>query len=287
MDNHYKILFELTKVRITSFVALTTGFGFIAAKGFITLSLFPVLVGILLIACGSAALNHYQEKYTDSLMSRTKNRPIPSGKISAGNALLIAISFILSGSIILYLSGGLIATLLALTNIFWYNVIYTMLKRKSAFAIIPGSVVGAIPPAVGWISAGGSISDPQLFIISFFFFIWQIPHFWLLLLLFDKDYQQAGFPTLTQIFDRDQLIRITFIWIIATGVTAILIPLFGLVKQDIINIALFISGVGLTWSAFKILSTSDNNFIFRFAFKSINLFVLAVVILVSIDKLFF
>lgn len=162
-----------------------------------------------------------------------------------------------------------------------------MLKRKSAFAIIPGSVVGAIPPAVGWISAGGSISDPQLFIISFFFFIWQIPHFWLLLLLFDKDYQQAGFPTLTQIFDRDQLIRITFIWIIATGVTAILIPLFGLVKQDIINIALFISGVGLTWSAFKILSTSDNNFIFRFAFKSINLFVLAVVILVSIDKLFF
>ena len=287
MKNQIKILLELSKFRITSFVSLTTGFGFIAAAGLLSFSLIPVLIGVLLIACGSASLNHFQERKTDALMERTKFRPIPSGRISTINTLIFSSILIISGSIVLYLSGGIIASLIALSNLIWYNVVYTMLKRKSAFAIIPGSLVGAIPPAVGWVSGGGLLTDPQLFIICFFFFIWQIPHFWLLLLVFDEDYQKAGFPTLTQIFDKNQLIRITFMWIIATGVTAILIPLFGLVKQDLINVALFISGVWLTWNAFKLLSKTDNNLIFTFAFRSINLFVLTVVTLVSLDKLVF
>ena len=287
MKNQIKILLELSKFRITSFVSLTTGFGFIAAAGVLSFSLIPVLIGVLLIACGSASLNHFQERKTDALMERTKFRPIPSARISTINTLIFSSVLIISGSIVLYLSGGIIASLIALSNLIWYNVVYTMLKRKSAFAIIPGSLVGAIPPAVGWVSGGGLLTDPQLFIICFFFFIWQIPHFWLLLLVFDEDYQKAGFPTLTQIFDKNQLIRITFMWIIATGVTAILIPLFGLVKQDLINIALFVSGVWLTWNAFKLLSKTDNNLIFTFAFRSINLFVLTVVTLVSLDKLVF
>ena len=287
MKNQIKILLELSKFRITSFVSLTTGFGFIAAAGVLSFSLIPVLIGVLLIACGSASLNHFQERKTDALMERTKFRPIPSGRINTINTLIFSSILIISGSIVLYLSGGIIASLIALSNLIWYNVVYTMLKRKSAFAIIPGSLVGAIPPAVGWVSGGGLLTDPQLFIICFFFFIWQIPHFWLLLLVFDEDYQKAGFPTLTQIFDKNQLIRITFMWIIATGVTAILIPLFGLVKQDLINVALFISGVWLTWNAFKLLSKTDNNLIFTFAFRSINLFVLTVVTLVSLDKLVF
>ena len=287
MKNQVKILLELSKFRITSFVSLTTGFGFIAAAGVLSFSLIPVLIGVLLIACGSASLNHFQERKTDALMERTKFRPIPSGRISTINTLIFSSILIISGSIVLYLSGGIIASLIALSNLIWYNVVYTILKRKSAFAIIPGSLVGAIPPAVGWVSGGGLLTDPQLFIICFFFFIWQIPHFWLLLLVFDEDYQKAGFPTLTQIFDKNQLIRITFMWIIATGVTAILIPLFGLVKQDLINIALFVSGVWLTWNAFKLLSKTDNNLIFTFAFRSINLFVLTVVTLVSLDKLVF
>ncbi len=287
MKNQINIFLELTKFRITSFVSLTTGFGFIAAAGIISLNIIPVLIGVLLIACGSAALNHFQESKTDALMDRTKNRPIPSGRINSDNALIISLILVITGSTILYFSGGIIATLIALSNLIWYNVVYTLLKKKSAFAIIPGSIVGAIPPAVGWISGGGFITDPQLFIICFFFFIWQIPHFWLLLLVFDRDYQKAGFPTLTQIFDKHQLIRITFMWIIATGVTAILIPLFGLVKQELINIALFLSGIWLTWNAFKLLSKSDNNLVFTFAFRSINIFVLTVVTLVSVDKLVF
>jgi protoheme IX farnesyltransferase len=281
------ILFELTKIRITSFVTLTTAFGFIAATGEINFDLIPTVFGILLIACGSAALNHFHDRDYDVLMDRTKNRPIPSGKISVIDSLKLSILLVIVGSVILYLGAGILALALALLNIIWYNVVYTIYKRKSAFAIIPGSLVGAIPPAVGWVAGGGSITDPQIIVISFFFFIWQIPHFWLLLLVLDKDYRQAGFPTLTQIFEKKQLARITFVWIIATAVTGLLIPLFGLVQQSMINAALFISGVWLTWQAFKILTETENNFAFKFAFKHINIFALLVVLLVSIDKLVF
>ena len=285
MKEKIKIFFELTKVKITSFVTVTTAFGYIAASGKIDLMILPVLFGVLLLAFGSAALNHYQEKDFDSKMDRTKGRPIPSGRISPENVLKISIMLILSGSLILILWTNLLALGLGLLNLIWYNFIYTLLKRKSPFAIVPGSLVGAIPPAIGWAAAGGSLLDPQIIIIAFFFFIWQIPHFWLLLLVMDKDYQQAGFPTLTQIFNHTQLSRITFIWIISTAVTGLMIPLFGMVTELWINLGLFVSGALLTWKAFGLLVEKKDFSAFRLNFRYINYFALFVVFLVSIDKL--
>jgi len=280
-----KILFELTKFRITSFVTITTAFGFIAANGSVNLDIIPVLTGILLLACGSAALNHYQERYLDAMMSRTSNRPIPSKRISERNALLVSLLLIVSGSLILFFGSGALALGLGLLNLIWYNLVYTLLKRKTPFAIIPGSLVGAIPPAVGWVVAGGYLFDPQIIIISFFFFIWQIPHFWLLLLIFDEDYKQAGLPTLTKIFEKKQLARITFIWVAATAVTSLLIPLFGLVKLVPVNLLLFFGSIFLTWNAFKLITETENDLSFKFAFRYINLFALFVVFLVSLDNL--
>jgi len=284
MKSKLNILFELTKIRITSFVALTTALGFIIAAGEINSNLILPVIGILLLACGSAAINHYQERKTDAMMDRTKRRPIPSGKISPLNALIIALSLLVTGSVILFFAAGLLALSLGLLNLVWYNGIYTPLKRVNALAIIPGSLVGAIPPAVGWVAAGGYIFDPQIIIISFFFFIWQIPHFWLLLLIFGNDYKKAGFPTLTEIFNPNQLARITFIWIISTAVTSLLIPLFGVVKYPAVEYFLFAAGIWLTWNSFKLLKTSGR-MPFGFAFREINIFALLVVIILSLDKL--
>lgn len=286
MKEKIKIFFELAKVKITSFVTVTTAFGYIAASGKIDLMILPVLFGVLLLAFGSAALNHYQEKDFDSKMNRTKDRPIPSGRISPNTVLKISLILILLGSLILILWTNLLALGLGLLNLIWYNFIYTLLKRKTPFAIVPGSLVGAIPPAIGWAAAGGSLLDPQIIIIAFFFFIWQIPHFWLLLLVMDKDYQQAGFPTLTQIFNHEQLSRITFIWIISTAVTGLMIPLFGMVNELWINLGLFVSGALLTWKAFGLLVETNDFSAFRLNFKYINYFALSVVFLISIDKLF-
>ncbi len=285
MKKQIDILFELTKIRITSFVAFTTVFGYIAFAEEFNWGFLKPTIGILLLACGSAIINHFQERKTDLLMSRTKNRPIPSGRISANNALLLAIVFILFGSAILVLSAGWLALGLGLLNLIWYNGIYTPLKKINPLAIIPGSLVGAIPPAVGWVAAGGNIFDPQIIVLSFFFFIWQIPHFWLLLMVLDKDYEQAGFPTLTKIFSIEQLSRITFIWILATVVTGILIPLFGIVKFPFINFSLLAAGLWISISSLKLLKTKKEKIYFNFAFREINIFAILVVLLISIDKL--
>lgn len=286
MKNKIKILSELTKIKITSFVTITTFFGYICYSGEINSGLIAPVIGILFLACGSAAINHYQERNTDALMKRTMNRPIPSGRISPSNALMIAILLALTGTVILITGAGILAVSLALLNLIWYNGIYTPLKKKNPMAIIPGSLVGAIPPAVGWVAAGGNLLDSGIIIISFFFFIWQIPHFWLLLLVLDKDYKQAGFPTLTTIFSHSQLARITFIWILATVVTGVIIPLFGITKFPAINFLLFTAGIWLGWNAFKLLKETSDMISFRFAFRDINAFALLVIVLLSIDKLF-
>lgn len=287
MKEKIKILFELTKIRITIFVTVTMLFGFISAAGELNLSAVLPTIGILLLACGSAALNHYQERKSDALMNRTKNRPIPSGRISPSGALKIIFILLVSGSAMIYFGAGLLALGLGLLNLVWYNAVYTPLKKKNALAIIPGSLVGAIPPAVGWVAANGYIFDPQILIISSFFFIWQIPHFWLLLLVLDKDYKKAGFPTLTDIFNPDQLARITFIWITATVVTCMMIPLFGKLQSPFIGYGLLGAGVWLVWNSFRLVRFTKEKVYFTLAFREINIFALLAVVLLSLDKLVF
>jgi protoheme IX farnesyltransferase len=286
LKEQINILLEITKFRITIFVTITTVFGYIAATNSIDSGLILPTIGILFLACGSAALNHFQERKTDLLMDRTKNRPIPSGKITSTSVLKISLALIISGSVLLFIGSGVLALSFGLLNLIWYNGVYTPLKKVSSLAIIPGSLVGAIPPIVGWVAGGGYLFDPQIILISFFFFIWQIPHFWLLLMILDKDYQRAGFPTLTQIFSRQQLGRITFIWIIATGVTGLLLPLFQISHDKFINYSLFIAALWLAYKSINLLQQTQEASVFRFAFRSINYFALFVVFIVSIDKLF-
>ncbi|PJB00062.1 MAG: hypothetical protein CO128_01600 [Ignavibacteriales bacterium CG_4_9_14_3_um_filter_30_11] len=286
LKERINIFFELTKIRITLFVTLTTCFGFVVASKSINSTIILPTLGVLLLACGAAVINHIQERKTDKLMDRTKNRPLPSGKISFNEAVVIALILLVIGSLLISFTAGLAALGLGLLNLVWYNVIYTPLKKKTAFAIIPGSLVGAIPPAIGWVAGGGSLTDPRIAFISFFFFIWQIPHFWLLLFIFGKDYEQAGFPTLTKIFSLNQLGRITFIWILTTIIICLFLPMFGVVKSSYINIGLLLSGFWLSWNALKLLRPKFELQQFKSAFYNINLFVILVVFLVSVDSLF-
>ena len=284
MRSKIKILFELTKIKITIFVTLTTAVGFIAYTGIITQAFYEVVVGILFLACGSAVINHIQEKDTDALMDRTKNRPLPSGKISVTSAIVLSAILLITGSIILYFGPGELALGLALLNLIWYNGLYTPLKKRSSLAILPGALVGAIPPAVGWVAAGGYIFDKEIIVISFFFFIWQVPHFWLLLISLDREYKQAGFPTITRYFSREQLSRIIFIWLIATVVTGAMIPFFEVVKFSFAYYSLLLGGIWLTWNASKLLGNHEKRISFRFIFRDINFFALLVALVISLDK---
>jgi heme o synthase len=218
-----KIVQELGKTRISLPVSLSALAGFILLEGEPNFRAFLLAAGVFLMSCGSAALNHIQESKTDRLMSRTRKRPIPSGRISVQGAVVVAIFFVASGTVILGLTFPPGAVLLSWITLIWYNLIYTPLKKVTAFAVIPGSVTGALPPVIGWVAAGGGMLDQQIMLVASFFFIGQIPHFWLLLLMFGDQYKEAGFPTLNQIFSEPQIRRISFIWVLATMASALLV----------------------------------------------------------------
>lgn len=281
------ILMELGKVRITSFVAFSTAAGYVLSSGEIAGEMILPIFGVFLLASGSSALNHYQERDIDAKMERTRNRPIPSGAISGGHALAVLITLIIIGLTILGTTTGWTGASLGAFAVFWYNGFYTPLKRKTPMAVVPGALIGSIPPAIGWVAAGGGITDPGVIALALFFFIWQIPHFWLLLLLYEKDYERGGFPTLNLMFSQEQLTRITFTWIAALSTSGLLIPLFGLGDSNsiFVTVVLFVLGLWLVVKSRRLLKRYYERITYRFAFREVNTFVLVVVILLSINKL--
>lgn len=285
MKQFIKTLAELNKVKITFAVALTTMAGYALAKNSIDSGLILPILGIFILACGSAALNHFQDKDKDGLMERTKNRPIPSGRISANWVFVIAVIEIVIGDYLIYIGSNFLAAQLGLLALIWYNGIYTPLKRKTAFAVVPGSIIGAIPPMVGWVAGGGELSDPKLMVLAFFFFIWQVPHFWLLMLKYGKEYETAGYPSITSMISKDQIKKATFMWTAATAVTALMIPASGLVSTLFFKICILFASVWLVFIFSKLLRKSTVEFNPFYYFMRINYFVLIIIISLSIDPL--
>lgn len=281
-----RILLELNKVKITFAVTLTTIAGYVLAKNTFDSGLILPILGIFILACGSAALNHYQDRDKDKLMRRTISRPIPSGKISPTAVLLISVFEITLGTYIIYVGSNFLAAQLGLLAVIWYNGIYTPLKRKTAFAVVPGSIIGAIPPMVGWVAGGGLLTDPKLFVLAFFFFIWQVPHFWLLMLKYGKEYEEAGYPSITSMISKQQIKRATFMWTSATAVTALMIPVSGLISTVFFKITIVLASVWLIVVFASLLTQNKDEFNPFYYFMRINYFVLIMIIALSIDPLF-
>ncbi len=282
------ILLELTKFKISLFSTLSTLTGFtLAHRGLSSEAIFSVL-GVFLLASGSCALNQYQERQNDQWMERTRSRPLPSKKLSPTIALTFSMFFLLLGSLLLYFGTHRSAFWLGMFAVLWYNGVYTSLKRKSAFAAIPGALIGAIPPLIGWVSGKGHLSlDPQILYVSFFFFIWQVPHFWLLLLNSGGDYEKAGFPSLKRIFSSAQLSRVTFIWIGSTAIVCMMIPLFGIVESYAIHGGLFLVAFWVVGKSLRLLTGHRYPFSLLSAFKTMNAYAVLVAVLIMLDHLFY
>lgn len=280
------LLLELAKVRITFFVAISSSVGYILANGNFSWAMILPVTGVFLLACGSSAMNHYQERRTDALMDRTRMRPIPSGRISPQRALIYLSLMLVAGLGLLYWGANLISAILGMLAVFWYNLFYTPLKKITPLAVVPGALIGAIPPVIGWTSAGGYVFDPKIIAIALFFFIWQIPHFWLLLLMYADDYERGGFPTLTQVFSRDQITRVTFTWIVALAVSCLIIPLYGLSGSLVMNLLLFAAGLWLVIKSVRIMLKNPGRISYRFTFREINTYVLIVVLLLTLNRIF-
>jgi heme o synthase len=247
------------------------------------LQIYPLL-GILFLASGASALNQYQEKDTDALMNRTKGRPLPSGRMHPSLSLVISIILVGCGSSLLLTFASVSCFILGLANILWYNGLYTLLKRKTAFAVVPGALTGAIPVYMGWTALGGSFLDPKATLLAFFIFIWQMPHFWLLMLEYHEDYRKAGLASMTDIFSIPQLKSVIMGWMTASTASSFLLIRFGLFHDPVIRIILIILTIlVLTFFITRFYFSESRSF--RKFFISINIFMMIVLSLVILDVL--
>jgi protoheme IX farnesyltransferase len=184
----------LVKARLSLLVLATTLVGFLlGSDGAVNyLLLAATLVGTALSACGASALNQWWEREHDGRMKRTRNRPLPAGRMHPSDALLFGIFFSLSGLAVLGLFAHPRAALLAFITIAIYVFVYTPMKRVSAMNTLVGAIPGALPPLIGWVAARGhyALEGGVLFAILW---LWQMPHFLAIAWMYRDEYANAGF----------------------------------------------------------------------------------------------
>ena len=188
---------ELTKPRITMLVLVTTAVGYALglAGAFDPAAFAALLMGTALVSGGASALNQYWEREADGLMRRTRTRPLPSGRLSPGDALAF-------GLVLCAVGLGLLASVNGTTYFLGaaalgsYVLAYTPLKRVTSLCTVVGAVPGAIPPMMGWAAARGAL-EPGAWTLFAVLFLWQLPHFLAIGWIYREDYARGGFPMLT------------------------------------------------------------------------------------------
>lgn len=280
----WKDFLSLAKITVIIPVTFTAFTGYFLASQRFELNAIWVSIGVMMLAAAASALNQIQEKDIDILMSRTQKRPIPSGKITVNTAIVFSIVLFFTGSLLLLLFGSVLAFLLGLISVLWYNILYTPLKRKTAFAIIPGSLTGAIPPLIGWVSAGGYIFDKTPVLLAFLMFIAQVPHFWLLMLIYGDEYEKAGMPSLTKVFSTEQISRLSFMWISSALVGALILVFFGMLYSPVLKY--LVTGLTLISILFflRILKPGSEKQA-RKNFIILNSYIMTVLLILLIDKI--
>ena len=253
---------EITKAGLAISVVFSSLVGYLLGYSdehpFNWFTLFLLAIGGYFMVGASNVFNQVIEKDLDAKMDRTKNRPLPSGRVSSQNALLLGFALTLAGLIILYFINPKTAMFGAI-SIFMYVSMYTPLKTLTPLSVFVGAFPGAIPFMLGWVAATGNfgIEAGTLFLIQFF---WQFPHFWAIGWFLFEDYEKAGFFMLPT-GKRDaktaiQIILYTF-WLIVASV----LPVFGftgaLTLSIVGTVVVTLLGLWMLYFAFKLYKNRD------------------------------
>ena len=276
---------EITKARLAISVVFSSLAGYLLAPGAIDpVSLALLAFGGYCMVGASNAFNQIIERDLDALMNRTKNRPIPSGRMSVNKALTIAILLTVLGIVALYYLNAKTAMFGAI-SIFLYTSVYTPLKTKTPLAVFVGAFPGAIPFMLGWVAATNEfgIEPGTLFMIQFF---WQFPHFWALGWMLDEDYKKGGFKMLpTGKKDTGTAVQIIMytIWMIVVSV----VPAFGITGDLALSIPaailVFLMGIVMLVFAFQLYNKRDNTAARKLMLASVSYITLMQIVYV-IDK---
>lgn len=237
---------ELAKPRITLMVVMTTFVGFaVAQRGTLPLGLLAAtLVGTALVAAGSATMNMLLERRTDALMHRTRNRPLPAGRLRAKDALAWGMLLSAAGLVLLLLRAGPLPAAVALATWTSYLFLYTPLKTRTSLATLVGALPGALPPVIGWTAAASRL-EPGAFVLFAIMFLWQIPHFLAIAWIYREDYARGGLPMLPVL---DPEGRLTGRQVVANSVALALVSLAPVVAG--LAGSLYLAGAALLGAAF-------------------------------------
>ncbi|MCB9799874.1 MAG: protoheme IX farnesyltransferase [Candidatus Omnitrophica bacterium] len=185
---------ELAKPRLIVLVILSSMAGFYLASqdSFLNIYTFWVALGLSIVSAGSQVLNQWMERVADSLMRRTQNRPIPTGRVSAPAAFGFGVALSLTGLCVLALKVNAGSCWIAAVTLFSYIALYTPLKKITPLCTLVGAVPGALPPVAGWAAAQWPLHQ-EAWILFLILFLWQMPHFFAISWIWRDDYIRAGF----------------------------------------------------------------------------------------------
>jgi protoheme IX farnesyltransferase len=247
---------ELSKLRLSLLVVVTTAVGFLLARsGPLDLGLFlATTIGTALCSFGACALNQWAECPWDQRMDRTRTRPIPSGRVGRGEALAVSLGCIGAGGGALLAFVNALAAGLALGVAVLYVVLYTPLKQRSSLCTQIGAVCGAIPPMIGWVGARGAL-EPGAWVLFAILFVWQIPHFLAIDWFHREDYARGGFRMISSVDPTGALTgRLTVLYSLALVPLSLMAAIVGLggylyvAGAVALGLAFLALGVRLHWT---------------------------------------
>ncbi len=264
-----KAFIELLKMRLSLLVAFSCAFGYtLAMKGNVNGEvLFMLTLGGFLLSGASVSINQVIEKDLDKLMGRTRNRPLPTERLSINEAIVFIVVIFLISISILWIYTNPFTVMLSIVSMILYSFVYTPLKRVGPIAVFVGAIPGALPPLLGWVAATGAITYEALIIFGIQF-IWQFPHFWAIAWVADDDYKKAGFKLLPSGGGKDLntaiQIMIYTLFLIPLG----LLPAkFGITGLDSAIVAT-VCGVAFLAQTFSLMKTGSRQSALRIMFGS-------------------
>ena len=257
MRNFISDFNKLIKLRLTLTVVFSASVSFLIGSkiqgDIIWINWVILTVGGFLVTSAANGFNEIIEKDLDKLMSRTMDRPIPSGRMNTGQALVLSLFMGIVGTMIL-LQLNFLTGVLSVFSIFFYAFLYTPMKRVSPIAVFVGAIPGALPPLIGYFAAFDNPSISWLPVILFIIqFVWQFPHFWAIAWVLDDDYKKAGFrllPTTNRDKTSAAITLITTLLLIPVG----LMPVFYNFGGYVYGIVSIVGGIYFTWQAIRLFT---------------------------------
>jgi len=272
------------KLRLATLVVMSAAFCFILASKTIDYGQLTLLIiGGFLVTASSNGFNQIIERDLDKLMSRTQNRPLPSGRISLNQAFAIAITLGILGIIILWLFINPLSGLLGTLALVLYTFVYTPMKQKTPLAVFIGAFPGAIPPLLGYVAVSGEMSIAAVLVFSVQF-MWQFPHFWAIAWVLDDDYKKAGFYLLPSRGGRDKSSAFQVLIYTLCLLPVSLMPIAFNISGSLATIIIVLCGIAFIAQAIKLYRKCDVKSAQQLMFGSF-LYLPIVQIALMIDKI--